>query len=145
MNINKWTLIPESIPRWLIATGLAVGLMVPLSASADHEGNGAVEILVSAAIAYAVVDAVGGFDDDGKRDRRHRRDRYRDGRHDRDYRSWDDGRRYHARNDQRRHDRHGHRNKHRGYHAKHRNAHRYASGQDHRRRDDRRYRYWAHN
>jgi hypothetical protein len=75
-NDKKVSIIPRSILKWLAGAGVAVGLMVPLTASADHNDNGAMEILVSAAVAYAVVDAVGGFDD--KRDDRryrHRHDR----------------------------------------------------------------------
>lgn len=109
-NDKKVSIIPRSILKWLAGAGVAVGLMVPLTASADHNGDGAMEILVSAAVAYAVVDAVGGFDDDRDKDRRYRdrRDRYDD--------------RYRHRHDHRDDYYHGHR-QHRAEHYAHRQAH----------------------
>lgn len=129
MNTTKRILMPGSIPRWLIATGIAIGLMFPLSASADHDGNRVAEVLVSTALAYAVIDAVGGFDDKD----RHRRDRYRKRHHDRDYRYWERKHRHRARHDHRRHHRR-HCHKHWRHHAKYRANHRYGSGDNHYRR-----------
>ena len=137
MQADKHTLISHSARAWLIAAGLASTLLLSLTANAD-DGNGAVEILVSAAIGYAVVDAIGGFDDDDKRRHRHDRhrhdrddyrdyryrDRYRDHRH-RDHR-YRDSRHYHhehwVRHDHR-HKARGYCKKHRRYNASHRSAH----------------------
>ena len=76
--------------RWLALAGVAIGLATPFSASAHANDNGAMEVLVSAGIAYAVIDAAGGFDKHRKVHRhqhgyneryrhndRHRWDRYR--------------------------------------------------------------------
>ena len=63
-------------------TGMLAGLISPLSVQAD-QGSDVVEILASAAIAYVVVDAVGGFDDKRKHKHKHKqkhrytRDRHR--------------------------------------------------------------------
>jgi hypothetical protein len=80
--------------RYLALAGLTVGLTVPFSASAHTSDNGAMEVLVSAGIAYAVIDAAGGFD---KHRHNHRHEygyndryRHRDGyRYENRYR-WDD-------------------------------------------------------
>lgn len=87
----------------LAAVVLTASLAVPLSARADYGSNGAVEILASAAVAYVVIDAVGGFDDNDHKHRKHRPDY--DGDHYRDGRSRD--RYYVARSSQQRFDRYG--------------------------------------
>ncbi|MGD8831239.1 MAG: hypothetical protein PVF57_11605 [Pseudomonadales bacterium] len=106
------------LPRWLAAAGIGACLMVPFNANAAYQDNGAVEVLASAAIAYAVIDAAGGFDKHGRKvvhyDHRyghrydHRYDRYRWHRqHDRRY--WYGHNHYrddrHHRKDKHRHDR----------------------------------------
>lgn len=108
------------VTRWFVAAGLAVGLMAPLTASADHEGSGAVEILVSAAVAYAVIDAVGGFDDGDRKKHRHRK-------------HYDRKDRYH---------RHGHRKSDRRYLTRHEYRH-HVRDAGHHHRDFRRGVRWA--
>lgn len=133
MNNHKRSLVTGSAFRWLMTAGATAALLIPLSASADHQDNGLVEIVASAAVAYVVVDAVGGFDDD--KDRR-KRSRYHDGhRHHHDgYRHREHDRRYWARHDQRRHDDyHGHR--------KHWKHHGHGHGKGHRGCDHRDHRY----
>jgi hypothetical protein len=94
------TFIPAA--RWLAAVSIAAGMMVPISASANVHDNGAIEILASAAVAYAVVDAVGGFDD---KDRHRSRVHSRNDRHDLQARSWKYDRQHRPGHDGRRHDR----------------------------------------
>lgn len=87
--------------RWLALAGVFSVLMIPFSARADHRDDGAMEVLASAAVAYAVIGAAGGFDDH-RHDRVHYRDHYRDGhrawsRHDRhDARYCRDARHHHG-------------------------------------------------
>jgi hypothetical protein len=127
MNTNKRTLMPDSIPRWLIAAGIAVSLMVPLSASADHRANNdAVNLLIGAATAYALFEI---YDDRDSRDVHHRRHGYDNRRYDRDYRYRDDDRRYRTHHD-------GRRNKHRRHHAKHYEGRRHGSDSDRYRRNN---------
>ncbi|HEY5646830.1 MAG TPA: hypothetical protein VIS76_12845 [Pseudomonadales bacterium] len=59
--------------RWLAVAGAVIGLSAPLAAKADHRDNDAMEVLASAAIAYVVIDAAGGFKDGHKHRRHHRR------------------------------------------------------------------------
>ncbi len=109
--MNNHTPHKQSRPvaRWLALAGLAFGLAVPFSASAHESDNGAVEVLASAAVAYAVIGTTVGFDDHRHHHRHYDRHdwRYRDGyrgRHDWRYRDgyrgrygWDD--RAHRRQD----------------------------------------------
>jgi hypothetical protein len=113
MTKQKHFFIRRPLFRWLAATGAAAALLVPFSANAQN--NDVVEVLASAAVAYVIVDAVGGFDDKDRKHRKHhkhqkvhyRHDRYR---HDR-YR--------HAK--PRKYDRHfGYRHDHRRYRHDHR-------------------------
>lgn len=129
--------------RWLATAGAAATLIVPLAASADHQNNDLVGIVASAAVAYVVVDAVGGFDND--KHRRHKRDRdyYRDQRgHDRHasrghrngYDHWGYNRAHRARIEHRRQHAYGghqrkHRQDHRRHHDQHRNHHRKSNKQ----------------
>ena len=130
MNSNKRTLMPDSIPRWLIATGITVCLMAPLSASADHRANNdAVNLLIGAATAYALIEIVKGYDDRDRSDVHHRRHGYDNRRYDRDYRYRADDRRYRTHHD-------GHRNKHRRHHAKYNAGHQYGSDSNHYRRNN---------
>jgi hypothetical protein len=144
MNANKRTPTSRHIPRWLAAAGVTASLMVPLSASADHDANGAVEIIISAAVAYAVVDAIGGFDDKDRYDRRRSRDHYRDSRHDRYDRNWDRDRRYWAKHDHGHHDCDRNHRGHGHYHGKHHRKHQSAHRRAHHYRDHRRDRYTAY-
>lgn len=67
--------------RWLALAGVAIGLATPFSASAHADDNGTLEVLASAAVAYAVIDAAGGFDKHRHVHRRYGHDdryRYRD-------------------------------------------------------------------
>ena len=104
--------------KWLAAAGLAVSLTIPLSASANHEGDAALNLLIGATVAYALVDAVDGFDNDRNRrrggdhsngnsnrgERHHDSDRYFNGH----YRQRDKHWRHHLR----------HRNRHQRSHAR---------------------------
>ena len=88
MNTAKQTIATRPLgskPRlkWLAVAGLAASLTIPLSASADHDGDAALNLLVGATVAYALVDAVDGFDNDRNRRRGgdHRGD-HRGDRHD---------------------------------------------------------------
>lgn len=146
MHVKNRTLKRGPTTWWLAAAaGVVVSLMTPLSANAD-QGNDVLEVLASAAVAYVVIDAVGGFDDG--RDRRHSRDNYRNGRHadrhdgykyarDRDRRVWD-------RHDHRRSDRRGHHRKHCGHARKYRVDHRRGSGHSHHHRRNKHDRYRAY-
>jgi len=103
--------------RWLAVAGATASLLVPFSASANQNDD-VVQVLASAAVAYVVVDAVGGFDDKDRKHRKHqklyrhqkvhyRHDRYRHG-------HWiAKPYRYHRhfryRHDHRRYDKHGYR------------------------------------
>lgn len=128
-------LLFRSPARWLAAAGAAATLMVPLTASANHQNNDLLEVVATAAVAYVVVDAVGGFDND--KHRRHKRDRdyYRDQRgHDRHpargqrhgY-DWGYNRAHRARTENRRHQAYSyrwHQRQHRPDHRRHHNQHR---------------------
>ncbi len=74
---------PSSTPRWVAAAALAISLLIPLSARADHERNQTIEIIAGVAVAYALLDAAGTFDDD----RRHHRYKRHGYRHDGYYRN----------------------------------------------------------
>jgi hypothetical protein len=156
MNNTRRNPIFRPAARWLAAAGIAAGMMVPISASANVRDNGAIEILASAAVAYVVVDAVGGFDD---KDRHRSKAHKRDGRHDRQARSWEYERQHRSGHDGRRHDRYwyggGYRDDHHYYkcsdkhsnkhHEKHDNKHqdayrRHSDRHDHRGSD----RYYRH-
>ena len=76
--------------RWLALAGVAIGLATPFSASAHANDNDALEVLVSAGIAYAVIDAAGGFDKDKHRHVHRHPHGYRDHR-------WNDRYRHHDR------------------------------------------------
>jgi hypothetical protein len=124
---RRANLILDSLPWFLAIAGMLGGLMIPLSASADHRSNGAAEVLVSAAVAYAVIDAAGGFKDDrhGHRPVHYRHDHRYHYRHDYHYRH---GYHYRSKYDRRYWTRHGHRHD-RYEHRKHRKH-----GRDHDRR-----------
>ncbi len=111
---------PGRRAKWFAAAGLALSLTVPLSASASHDGDAAINLLVGATVAYALIEAVDGFDND--RNRRHDGDRrggHRGDRHDdadryfrSDYRHRDKHRRqyrHQQRHHQARHDARHHR------------------------------------
>lgn len=118
----------RSAARWLAVAGVATSLMIPLSARAHGGNNDALEVLVSAGVAYAVIDAAGGFDKD-RRDRRH--DGRSHDRHDHRYRDHDRDRRHWAKYQQRRHDAyHGHKHRHDRHCA---DRHAYRKGGDSRR------------
>jgi hypothetical protein len=73
MNTNRQFVTRDIASRhrakWLAAAGLALSLTIPLSANAGHDGDAAINLLVGATVAYALVNAVDGFDND--RNRRH--------------------------------------------------------------------------
>jgi hypothetical protein len=69
MNSTVKKIATRHRAKWLATAGLALSLTVPLSASASHDGDAAVNLLVGATVAYALVQAVDGFDND--RNRRH--------------------------------------------------------------------------
>ena len=120
MNTFRHPMTSGAMPKWATAAVVGFTLMIPLSASANHERNQALELVVGAAIAYAIFDAVGDIDDD-RHDRRYSNHRYHDDRYNRhdQYRGHKRHRRAHA--EHRRHDRHGYRNKkHNGYRNNHR-------------------------
>ena len=142
MTRKQSNLLFRSPIRWLATAGAAATLMVPLAANADHRNGDLVEIVASAAVAYVVVDAVGGFDND--KHRRHKRDRddYRDQRgpdrhtdrhasrgHRNGYDHWGYSRAHRARVDHRREHAYRshqrlHRHDHRRYDNQHRKHHR---------------------
>ena len=110
--------------KWLAVAGLAASLTIPLSASADHDGDAALNLLVGATVAYALVDAVDGFDNDRNRRRGgdHRGDRH-------------DGANRHFNGDYQHRDKHGRRYlrerelRHRGrHHQRHAYRHGYRHG-----------------
>jgi hypothetical protein len=119
MNIINDPLTTGALPKWVAAAAVAISLMIPLSASANHERNEALELVVTAAIAYAIFDAVGDFDDE-RYYRRHSNHRYHDDHYNRHDRYRGHKRHHRAHGKHRRHDRHGYRNKkHNGYRSKH--------------------------
>ncbi len=145
MHVKYFARTSAGTIRWFAAAaGLAGSLMIPLSASADHQGNGAVEILASAAVAYVVIDAVGGFDND--RDRRHKRHGHRDVRHVNHRHRYDHhrDRRHWTRHGHRRYDRHGHHHNYRSHARKHRVDHRRGSRHARHHRRDNHFRYRAY-
>ena len=123
---------PGSTPRWVAAAALAISLLIPLSARADHERNQTFEIIAGAAVVYALFDAAGAFDDD-RHHHRHKRHGYR---HDGYYR-----------NDRyaRHHNRHYKRPHHYKGHVKHRGYDRYRGHDRHRGYDKHSYRNKHHN
>ena len=120
-NIATREAAPGHRAKWFAAAGLALSLTVPLSASASHDGDAAINLLVGATVAYALVNAVDGFDND--RNRRHDdADRYFRG----DYRHRDK----HWR--QYRHQQRHHQARHHRAHAlRHGNGHGYGHGYRH--------------
>lgn len=88
MNTARQSVVTRDVAlrhraKWLATAGLALSLTIPLSASAGHDGDAAINLLVGATVAYALIDAVDGFDDD--RNRRHgggHRRKHRSARHD---------------------------------------------------------------
>jgi len=98
--------VARRAPKLLAITGITLCLLMPITARAHHRDHDAVDILVGAAFAYALIDATGGFDD-----HRHHGRRYHSDRHSRYERSWRGHRRPGYHREYRRH--HEHRRHHR--------------------------------
>jgi len=116
MNSIARIFTPGSIPKWAAAAAVALSLLIPLSASANHERNQTVDILVGAAVAYALFEVAGGFDDHRYKRHGYQHDRYYRNDHYRKHNRHAKAHRHHKRHDGR-----GYRNKH---HKKHHNKHR---------------------
>lgn len=65
--------------KWLALAGLALSLTIPLSANAHFDSDDTTNLLVGAAVTYALIDAADGFDND--RNRRHQPRRRHDDRY----------------------------------------------------------------
>ena len=120
MNIIARIFTARSIPKWAATATVTLGLLVPLSASANHERNQTVDILLGAAVAYALFEVAGGFDDN-RHHHRYKRHGYHHDRHYRNDRYRKHYRHANANRHHKRHDSRGYRNKH---HKKHHNKHR---------------------
>jgi len=113
MNAMKSVTAKSGVLRWLVAAGIGVCLVFPLSANADYRNQDAIEILAGAAVAYVLIDAVGGFDDKNRHRHGTRHMRYHDHHRDR-YTDHDRYGKYHYRYKKRHHAKpaHGWRHKH---------------------------------
>lgn len=124
MNSITGIFTSSSVPRWLATAAVAISLLIPLSARADHDRNQTLEIIAGAAIAYAIFDAAGTFDDDRRHHKYNRHGYHRYGyEHDGYYQNNRYGkhhnRHYKAKRQHKRHDNHGYRNKHHNRYKRH--------------------------